>query len=90
MVHLETGQMRILAVMSPERLPEPFADIPTAIELGYDAEWTIMRGFYMGKDVSDEDYPAWVDAFHAAYETENSAACRPRRACCRWNWPGRS
>lgn len=68
--HLEAGQMRILASLSPERLPDPFAEIPTAIELGYDAEYTIMRGFYVGKNVSDEAYNAWVDTFRAAYETD--------------------
>lgn len=68
--HLDAGQMRILASLSPERLPDPFAEIPTAIELGYDAEYTIMRGFYVGKDVSDEAYNAWVDTFRAAYETD--------------------
>ena len=65
--HLDAGEMRILAVMSPERLPEPFDQIPTVRELGHDAEYTIMRGFYVGKDVSDEDYQAWVDVFEAAY-----------------------
>lgn len=65
--HMEAGQMRVLAVMSPERLPAPFADIPTTAELGYDAEYTIMRGFYVGKDVSDEDYDAWVAIFRAAH-----------------------
>lgn len=69
--HLEAGTMRILASLSPERLPEPFADIPTAIELGYDAEYTIMRGFYVGKDVSDEDYNEWVDLFKAAYDNQH-------------------
>ena len=68
--HVGTGQMRILASLSPERLPAPFEDVPTAIELGYDAEYTIMRGFYVGKDVSDEDYQTWVDTFRAAYGTE--------------------
>jgi putative tricarboxylic transport membrane protein len=68
--HLEAGQMRVLASLSPERLPAPFEEIPTAIELGYPAEYTIMRGYYVGKDVSDEAYQAWVDAFEAAYETE--------------------
>ncbi len=77
--HINAGTMRILAVMSPERLPSPFADIPTAKELGYDAEWTIMRGFYMGKDVSDEAYNAWVDAFTAAYGTEEFAAIQRER-----------
>jgi putative tricarboxylic transport membrane protein len=67
--HQDAGTMRILAVMSPERLPEPFAKYPTTKELGYDAEWTIMRGYYMGKNVSDEAYNAWADAFKAAYKT---------------------
>lgn len=68
--HLEAGTMRVLAVMSPERLEGIFADIPTAKEQGYDVEWTIMRGFYMGGDVSDADYNTWVDAFKSAYATE--------------------
>ncbi|MEM7490075.1 MAG: tripartite tricarboxylate transporter substrate-binding protein, partial [Pseudomonadota bacterium] len=68
--YMETDEMRILAVMSPERLPDPFAEIPTTAELGYDgAEWVILRGFYMGKDVPDADYQAYVDAFQAAYDT---------------------
>ncbi|MEZ5449364.1 MAG: tripartite tricarboxylate transporter substrate-binding protein [Thiolinea sp.] len=49
--HLDAGEMRILAVMAEERLPEPFAEVPTAKEQGYDVEWPILRG-YMGKDVS--------------------------------------
>ncbi|RCK30453.1 Bug family tripartite tricarboxylate transporter substrate binding protein [Thalassospira lucentensis] len=71
--HLDTGELRVLAVMSPDRLPEPFADIPTTKELGYDAEWTIMRGFYMGKNVSDDAYEAWAAAFKEAYGTEEFA-----------------
>ena len=68
--HIDAGETRILASLSPERLPAPFEDVPTAIELGYDAEYTIMRGFYVGKDVSDEAYQTWVDTFREAYETE--------------------
>ena len=68
--HIDAGEMRILASLSPERLPAPFEDVPTAIELGYDAEYTIMRGFYVGKDVSDEAYDAWVQTFRDAYGTE--------------------
>ncbi|WP_428026371.1 Bug family tripartite tricarboxylate transporter substrate binding protein [Arcobacter sp.] len=68
--HLEAGTMRILAVLSPERLPEPYASFPTAKEQGYDAEWTILRGYYMGKNVSDEAYKAWVKVFKDAYKTE--------------------
>ena len=68
--HLDAGTMRILAVMSPERLEAPFDKYPTAKELGYDAEWTIVRGYYMGKAVSDEAYKAWVEAFQKAYTTD--------------------
>ncbi|MQX36462.1 Bug family tripartite tricarboxylate transporter substrate binding protein [Roseospira navarrensis] len=86
--HLGAGQMRILALMSPERLPEPFAEYPTAIELGYDAEWTILRGFYMGKDVSDEAYNAWADAFKAAYETEAFAQIQKEKGLMPLNMAG--
>lgn len=69
--YMDSGDMRILAVMSPERLPEPFAEIPTTAELGYpDAEWTILRGYYMAPDAPQDSYDAYVEAFRAAYETE--------------------
>ena len=86
--HLETGQMRILATMSPERLDAPYDAIPTAREQGYDVEWTILRGFYMGKDASDEDYQAWVDAFQAAYETEEWTAVQSERGLLPLNLAG--
>lgn len=77
--HMEAGKMRILAVLSKERLPAPFADIPTAKELGYDVEWVIMRGFYMGKNVPDAAYQAWADAFDAAYQTEEFQKIREEK-----------
>ena len=86
--YLDSGDLRMLAVMSPERLPEPFADYPTAKELGYDAEWTIMRGYYMGKEVADEDYRAWVDAFDAAYGTEEFAAIQKEKGLMPLNLSG--
>lgn len=86
--HLDAGQMRILAVLSPERLDGPFAEIPTAIEQGFDVEWTILRGFYMGGDVSDADYQAWVDAFTAAYQTEEFAAVQRERGLLPMNMAG--
>ena len=64
------GSLRILAVMSDERLDPPFAEIPTAKEQGYDAVWRILRGFYMGKDVPDEHYRAWVEIFAKVHDTE--------------------
>lgn len=86
--HIDAGQMRLLAVMSPERLDAPFAEIPTAMEQGYDVEWTIMRGFYMGGDVSDEDYQKWVDAFEAAYASEEFATVQAEKGLLPINLAG--
>lgn len=86
--HIGAGTMRILAVMSPERLPEPFAEIPTTKELGYDAEWVIMRGYYMGKDVSDEAYDAWVAAFKEAYKTDEFAKVQKEKGLLPLNMAG--
>ncbi len=86
--HLGTGSMRILAVMSDERLPAPFAEVPTAKELGYDAEWTIMRGYYMGKNVSDEAYNAWADIFNAAYKTKEFAKIQEEKGLMPLNIAG--
>lgn len=68
--HIGAGTMRVLAVLSPERLGPPYDAFPTAREQGYDVVWPIVRGYYMGKNVSDADYNAWVTAFNAAYATE--------------------
>jgi putative tricarboxylic transport membrane protein len=62
---LEGKRVRVLAVMSDERLPAPFADILTAKEQGYDVVWPILRGFYVGPRVSDADYQWWVKSFDA-------------------------
>lgn len=61
---LENGDIRALAVLSGERLSEPFADVATAKEQGYDVSWPIVRGFYTGPEVSDERYRWWVDNFN--------------------------
>lgn len=61
--HLKGGRVKVLAVLSPERLPGELASIPTAIEQGYNVEWTIARGYYMGPQVADADYKWWVGTF---------------------------
>lgn len=62
---LDAGtSLRVLAVMSDKRLPGRLAEVPTASELGYDISWPIIRGFYMGPKVSNEDYRAWVETFN--------------------------
>lgn len=65
------SDMRVLAVFSEERLPGLLGDVPTARELGYDIVWSIIRGFYVGPDVSDEQYNWWVNAFNELYKTDS-------------------
>jgi putative tricarboxylic transport membrane protein len=67
--HHVAGRVRILAVMAPERLPGDLASVPTAKEQGYDIDWPVWRGYYVGKDVSDAEYDWWVKAFDAASKT---------------------
>ncbi|MBU2957992.1 tripartite tricarboxylate transporter substrate-binding protein [Paracoccus sp. 1_MG-2023] len=86
--YLDSGDMRILATLAPERLDPPFDQIPTAKEQGYDVEWTILRGFYMGGETSDEDYAKWVDAFEAAYATEEFAKVQTERGLLPLNIAG--
>lgn len=65
--------IRVLAVFNSERLPGKLADVPTAKEQGYDIEWPIIRGFYLGPKVSDEDYNWWVNAFKTTMATPEFA-----------------
>ena len=61
---LATGApLRVLAVMSEQRLPGRLAQVPTAREAGYDLVWPIIRGFYVGPQVSDADFRAWTELF---------------------------
>lgn len=60
--------LKLLAIFAPERLPGKLADIPTAKEQGFDIEWPIVRGFYVGPEVSDEDYQWWANSFKTAMD----------------------
>ena len=60
---LEGGQLRVLAVLSKERLPPPFDAVPTAAEQGFDVSWPILRGYYTGPEVSDAEYAWWIEQF---------------------------
>lgn len=78
--HIESGGMRILAIMSDERLPgASVADIPTAKEQGYDVSWSVVRGFYMGPKVSDAEYDWWKTAFDNLLASEDFATLREQR-----------
>ncbi|WXL28014.1 tripartite tricarboxylate transporter substrate binding protein [Ectopseudomonas mendocina] len=78
--HIASGDMRILAVMSEERLPgKVVADIPTAKEQGFDVVWPVIRGFYLGPKVSDEAYAWWKSSFDQLLASEDFAKLRTER-----------
>lgn len=67
---VDSGDIKVIAVLSPERLPGEFADMPTAVEQGINAIGANWRGFYAPKDMSDEAYGYWVDAIATLYGTD--------------------
>lgn len=62
-LYSQPGMTRVLAVLAEHRLPGVLAGVPTAREQGIDVVWPIIRGVWMGPDVSDGDYRRWVEAF---------------------------
>ncbi|WP_434457242.1 tripartite tricarboxylate transporter substrate binding protein [Stutzerimonas urumqiensis] len=76
---LEAGKIRVLAVLSDERLPGDLSNIPTAKEQGYDITWPVIRGFYMGPEVSDEDYNWWKTRFDTLLAKPEFAELREQR-----------
>ena len=66
---VESGDVRVLAVMADERLPAPFEKLPTAKEQGIDVVGYNWRGFYTGGKVSDEAYNGWVDIMKKLYDS---------------------
>ncbi|MDZ7892065.1 MAG: tripartite tricarboxylate transporter substrate-binding protein [Rhodoferax sp.] len=63
------AKVRILAVMNDKRLAGDMSNIPTAAEQGFDVNWPIVRGFYVGPKVSDADYKTWTDTFNKLMAT---------------------
>lgn len=80
MPHIESGDMRILAILADERLEGDIVeDIPTAKEQGFDVSWPVVRGFYMGPDVSAEDFAWWKNSFDELLASDDFATLRAQR-----------
>ncbi|WP_172380752.1 Bug family tripartite tricarboxylate transporter substrate binding protein [Vibrio sp. Vb339] len=65
---LKSGDIRLLAVLSNDPVPL-FPKIHTAISQGYNVTGYNWRGFYVGKNVSDKDYNAWVKKLKTVYDS---------------------
>lgn len=67
---VDSGDIRVLAVLAPERLTGAFADMPTAREQGIDAIGANWRGFYAPGGMSDDAYGFWVNAIKTVYASD--------------------
>lgn len=66
---VESGDIKVIALLAPERLEGEFADFPTAREQGIDAIGANWRGFYAPGNMSDAAYAYWVDRIDTLYDT---------------------
>ncbi len=67
---VDSGDIKVLAVLAPDRLPGDFAKFPTAKEQGIDAVGANWRGFYAPGGMSDDAYDFWVDAIAKVYASD--------------------
>jgi putative tricarboxylic transport membrane protein len=66
---VDSGDIKVIAVLSPERLPGDFGGFETAQEQGVDVIGANWRGFYAPLNMSDEAYAYWVDQVGKLYES---------------------
>ena len=75
---LEAGTLRALVVLAPERQGGLMADVPTALELGYDVIGSNWRGWYMPPGISEEAYDWWAEAFRQLAASPQWQELRPQ------------
>ncbi|WP_066294169.1 tripartite tricarboxylate transporter substrate binding protein [Bacillus sp. FJAT-29937] len=68
--YVKAGKVRVLAVSSTERLGGVLAEVPTYKEAGVDAEFTIWRGIFGPKEMSEDAFGYWDEKLKAMSETE--------------------
>ncbi|SDX42119.1 putative tricarboxylic transport membrane protein [Ruegeria halocynthiae] len=67
---VDSGDIRVIAVLAPDRLPGEFAEFPTAKEQGIDAIGANWRGFYAPGGMTDEAYGDWVGKIGDLYASD--------------------
>lgn len=68
--YVKSGDVRVLAVSSPERLDGELSEVPTFKEEGLDAEFTIWRGIFGPKNMSEGAFNYWSEKLAEMVETE--------------------
>ncbi len=67
---VDSGDIKVIAVLAPERLGGEFSEFPTAKEQGIDAIGANWRGFYAPGDMSDAAYETWVAKIAELYASD--------------------
>lgn len=67
---VDSGDIKVIAVLAPERLPGDFNSFPTAKEQGIDAVGANWRGFYAPGGMSDDAYGYWVEQIGKVYASD--------------------
>lgn len=68
--YVKAGEVKVLAVASPERMGGELKDVPTMNELGIDAEFMIWRGIFGPKEMSEDALSYWNEKIQQMVETE--------------------
>jgi len=73
LANIESGQVRVLAILAPERLSGSLKDIPTAREQGIDFVFLNWRGFYMPPDMPADVVKFWEETIQKMVKTKTWA-----------------
>jgi putative tricarboxylic transport membrane protein len=61
---VEAGNLKVIGILDEERNPAPLlADVPTAIEQGYDASFVVWRGWVAPPGISEEERNVLIELF---------------------------
>ncbi len=86
---IEGGAMRLLAVATPERVAR-YPDVPTARELGYDAQYSLPTGFIAPRGIPAALAAAYERAFLAAADDPEHAQLIQRLNLVPWKRDARA
>ena len=83
------SKIRVLAIMADKRQEGSLSAVPTMKEQGYDVQWPIIRGFFMGPKVSDADFKVWSDTFAKMMATPAYDKLRAERGMFKFAMTGK-
>ena len=67
---VDSGDIKVIAVLAPDRLEGDFSSFPTAKEQGIDVIGANWRGFYAPGGMSDDAYAFWTDSVAKTYASD--------------------